>query len=77
MNKNTLKEKAKELYNSFEQAKSMENFTYKAQSGTVYEEMPGTYNDYMVRAMASDMFDYWLIVRNKNPEIIYTTYYHF
>lgn len=42
--------------------------TYEDLGGRTYNECPGAYNDYMVRAMASDMLHYWVMFKVKSPE---------
>lgn len=58
-----------DLKKFFDAAKEAKTLHYKSLIGTEYEEKPGTYNDYMVRAMARDMLTFWLYVKNKDPEI--------
>lgn len=58
-----------ELKKFFDAAKNAKTLHYRSLIGTEYEEEPGAYNDYMVRAMARDMMTFWLYVKAKDPEI--------
>lgn len=42
---------------------------YISKRNEEYYECPGAYNDYMTRAMASDMFYFHLILKTKYPEL--------
>lgn len=42
--------------------------TYTDLGGRTYNECPGAYNDYMVRAMASDMLHYWVMFKVKSSK---------
>lgn len=43
--------------------------TYTDKRGKTYHECPGAYNDYMSRAIASDMFWFYPIFHAKYPEL--------
>ena len=63
--------KIKEIFDRIgEIKKSVPEFptTYTDLGGRTYNECPGAYNDYMVRAMASDMLHYWVMFKVKSPE---------
>ncbi len=52
---------AKDIFKAAEQAAAVH---YRSNSGMEYSEEPGTYNDYMVRAMARDMLPAYLALKN-------------
>ncbi len=53
--------KAKDIFQTAEKATAMH---YRSNSGMEYSEEPGTYNDYMVRAMARDMLQAYLALKD-------------